>query len=396
LPVSLRCIHAHSGEPDAQAALAAVVSALNSQAKGAGPFAPTLAFVYLTDHHAGAAEALLDGLRTAWPGLVVTGCSGIGIAATGIEYVDQPGLAVMLMDLPREQFAVFNGRCPLPRDAAWAALVHADGATPDLQELLDELSERVGSRYLFGGIAQGRSRTVLLADGVFDGGLAGVAFEQPVALVSRVTQGCQPMTRSHRVTRAEGSVVLALDDQPALDVLLADLQIDLGQPQRAVPVLRSTLVGLSDAGDVLLARGGQFGTDTRVRHLIGIDPNRHGFAVADAVAPQMQLAFCRRSVEAARRDLVRICTELRDEVEAGAVSAVSPAGGGEAEPRRIAGAIYVSCNGRGGAHFGAPSAELQIVQRALGPVPLVGFFAGGEIARHHLYGYTGVLTVFVG
>jgi len=24
----------------------------------------------------------------------------------------------------------------------------------------------------------------------------------------------------------------------------------------------------------------------------------------------------------------------------------------------------------------------------------VGFFAGGEIARNHLYGYTGVLTVF--
>jgi len=27
-------------------------------------------------------------------------------------------------------------------------------------------------------------------------------------------------------------------------------------------------------------------------------------------------------------------------------------------------------------------------------VPLVGFFAGGEVARDHLYGYTGVLTVF--
>jgi small ligand-binding sensory domain FIST len=26
----------------------------------------------------------------------------------------------------------------------------------------------------------------------------------------------------------------------------------------------------------------------------------------------------------------------------------------------------------------------------------VGFFAGGEIARNHLYGYTGVLTVFTG
>ena len=43
---------------------------------------------------------------------------------------------------------------------------------------------------------------------------------------------------------------------------------------------------------------------------------------------------------------------------------------------------------------GAPGAELQIVRHALGDVPLVGFFAAGEIARHHLYGYTGVLTVF--
>jgi small ligand-binding sensory domain FIST len=37
---------------------------------------------------------------------------------------------------------------------------------------------------------------------------------------------------------------------------------------------------------------------------------------------------------------------------------------------------------------------LQIVRHALGDVPLVGFFAGGEIAHHRLYGYTGVLTVF--
>jgi small ligand-binding sensory domain FIST len=27
-------------------------------------------------------------------------------------------------------------------------------------------------------------------------------------------------------------------------------------------------------------------------------------------------------------------------------------------------------------------------------VPLVGFFAAGEIASRHVYGYTGVLTVF--
>ena len=60
----------------------------------------------------------------------------------------------------------------------------------------------------------------------------------------------------------------------------------------------------------------------------------------------------------------------------------------------MVGAVYVSCAGRGGPHFGSPSAELQIVRRALGDVPLVGFFAGGEIAHRQVYGYTGVLTVF--
>ncbi|MFN4267195.1 MAG: FIST C-terminal domain-containing protein, partial [Aquabacterium sp.] len=58
------------------------------------------------------------------------------------------------------------------------------------------------------------------------------------------------------------------------------------------------------------------------------------------------------------------------------------------------GAIYISCSGRGGPYFGAPNAEMEILTHALGDIPLVGFFAGGEIARQHLYGYTGVLTVF--
>ena len=88
-----------------------------------------------------------------------------------------------------------------------------------------------------------------------------------------------------------------------------------------------------------------------------------------------------------------------------AAAAAAPADGVDAAAVRASsapaspvmrGAVYISCNGRGGPHFGAPSAELKIVQRALGDVPLVGFFAAGEIAHRHLYGYTGVLTVFKG
>jgi len=101
-----------------------------------------------------------------------------------------------------------------------------------------------------------------------------------------------------------------------------------------------------------------------------------------------------RDVTAARRDLVRICSEIREEVEAPSELAAHGTAPEPPAAQRIKGALYVSCAGRGGPHFGGPSAELKIVQHALGDVPLVGFFAGGEIARHHLYGYTGVLTVF--
>jgi small ligand-binding sensory domain FIST len=123
--------------------------------------------------------------------------------------------------------------------------------------------------------------------------------------------------------------------------------------------------------------------------------------VAAQPEPGTRLAFCRRDMQAARADLMRICAEIREELEpeemplatASALASPDPQAGPSPE-RRIAGAVYISCAGRGGPHFGGPSAELQIVRRALGDVPLVGFFAGGEIARHHLYGYTGVLTVF--
>ena len=98
---------------------------------------------------------------------------------------------------------------------------------------------------------------------------------------------------------------------------------------------------------------------------------------------------------------MRICSEVREELEPEelpveiATALAAPEAESAPHPaRRIAGAIYVSCTGRGGLHFGSPSAELHIVRRALGDVPLVGFFASGEIARHNVYGYTGVLTVF--
>lgn len=403
---------AHATHPDWRMAAALVLAQLRAQAG----VLPRLALIYITDHFATHAQAMLDHLMAGLPEVTDwVGATGVGIAATGVEYVDEPALAVMLIDLPPEQYRVFNGVLPLP--AAWAApgkgdrfaahtaLVHADANTPDFTELLSELAERTLSGGVFGGLVASRSTPVQFAHssrgsqlgrgmgaGVFSGGMSGVAFGPGVELLTVVTQGCSPIGVSRQASRTQGNLVLALDGHGALDALLGDAGVSLDQPEQAIRRLRDVLVAISpadrrpDAWPVLIEdkAGKGLGAQARVRHIIGLDPLRRGVAVADVVEDGERLVFCERHADAAREDLMHMCVALRDRVESH-----DPPG------KRLCGAVYVSCNGRGGAHFGSPGAELQWVRRALGDVPLVGLFAGGEIAGRQLYGYTGVLTVFV-
>ena len=381
---------------------------------------PTLGLLYITDHYGHEAQEILDHLGAELPEVTDwAGTVGIGVSANNAEYFDEPALSLMLCELPVDQYRVFSGVAPLGSAEmagfeAHTALVHADAETPDLPELIGDLAIRTDTGYLFGGLASGRAGALQFAiggngnikghgaaGGVFSGGLSGVVFGEGVRLVSRVTQGCQPISREREITSADGNVLLTLDGKPALDVLLEELKVSLEQPQQAIDAVRATLIGLVDAGSDGVRRTGDLGADVLVRHIIGLDPTRRGIAIADQAEAGMRMSFCRRNAQAARADLMRICAEIREELEPEeqTLETATAIAAGEAEraphpARRIAGAVYVSCSGRGGPHFGAPGAELQIVRHALGDVPLVGFFAGGEIARHHLYGYTGVLTVF--
>ncbi|SFF24169.1 FIST signal transduction protein [Paracidovorax wautersii] len=418
--------HGHATHPQWNMAAALVLAQLRAQmALPQYASAPTLGLLYITDHYAHAAAELRDWLASELPEVTDwSGTVGVGVAANNAEYFDEPALSVMLLDVPADQYRVFSGVAPLARSgaaaggfAAHTALVHADGGTPELAELIAEVADRTATGYLFGGLAASRAQSVQFAvagngniagqgaaGGVFDGGLSGVAFGAGVQLLSRVTQGCQPVGPLMTVTAAQDNVALELDHRPALDVLLETLKISLdGDPQPALQKVRATLAGLVDAGAQPQGRTGHFGTDVRVRHIVGLDAARRGVALADRVEPGMRLAFCQRHVAAARADLMRICAEIREELapetydENALTRALAGADApGEAQQRQILGAIYVSCSGRGGPHFGGPSAELQIVRHALGDVPLVGFFAAGEIAHDRLYGYTGVLTVFIG
>jgi small ligand-binding sensory domain FIST len=180
--------YGHATHPQWRMAAGLVLAQLRAQmVLPAYASAPPLALVYITDHFAPEAQDLLDHLRQALPEVTDwAGTVGVGIAVNNAEYFDEPALAVMLCDVPTDQYRVFSGVSPLP--AAWAAqaaLVHADPETPELAELLVEMADRTQQGYLFGGLSASRTRNVQfavkggqsLADGgVLQGGLSGVAF----------------------------------------------------------------------------------------------------------------------------------------------------------------------------------------------------------------------------
>ena len=415
----------HATHPQWRMAAGLVIAQLRAQMTLPGHAAqPPLGLLYITDYYASDAALILAHLQQELPMVKDwAGTVGVGVAANNAEYFDEPGMALMLCDLPDHQYRVFSGAQPLAASfEASSALVHADPQTPELAELIAEMAGRTKTGYLFGGLTASRHEAVQFAwqqahentapekidrvsvthkQGVFTGGLSGVAWSSEVQILSRVTQGCAPISKERKITEAEGHVVYALDGEPALDILLKDLNVSLSEPQSALQAVRSTLVGLTSAGQQGVGRTGGLGVDVRVRHIVGLDPARKGVAIADHVEAGQKLAFCQMSLQAAKSDLRRICAEIREELEPETLSletayalAASEAEAAPHPARRIAGAVYVSCSGRGGPHFGGPSAELQWIRHSLGDVPLVGFFASGEIAHHHLYGYTGVLTVF--
>ena len=316
-----------------------------------------LGFVYFTDALVEHAQEILDQLRAQtgvndWVGTV-----GTGVIATGNEYQDEPAIAAMIADF--DSFSVFSGRAPLKGDdRAHFAVVHADPAAPDVPGLVSDMSSKIATGYLVGGISSSRSRTVQIANEVLSGGLSGVVMGEKVGVATRLTQGCTPFPGRFRITECEENIIATLEGRPALDVLKEVIGT------QKVSILVGLPVPGSDTGDYT------------ARNLVGIDPKNKLIAIGDVVEAGDEILFCKRDAAAARTDLSRILQEVKAAVPA------------------ARGALYYSCVARGEHMFGSRGAELGLVRQALGEVPLVGFFCNGEISRDRLYGYTGVLTVF--
>ena len=89
-----RFLSGHATHPDWRLALALAAAQIDAQRGQPGhAAAPTLGWVYFSDQYAADAPALIAELRQRWPGVAWVGASGIGVAASAVEYFDEPALS---------------------------------------------------------------------------------------------------------------------------------------------------------------------------------------------------------------------------------------------------------------------------------------------------------------
>jgi small ligand-binding sensory domain FIST len=340
-----------------------------------------LGFLYVSDHFANQLKDISIFLRQTtgvphWVGTV-----GFGVCATGTEYFNEPAMAAMLAPIPEDAFRVFSGvttdLAPLmDKHGTWidrpippVAIVHGDPRNQQLPDLIEQMSAATNG-FLVGGLTASNNGFPQLADGVEEGGLSGVMLSlEAVPLQSGLTQGCSPIGPVHTVTESQQNVLIRIDERPALDVFKEDIGEVLARDLRRVAgyIFAALPVSGSDTGDYM------------VRNLVGIDPDARALAIGELIAPGDRIMFCRRDHDSAVEDMRRMLSGLKRRIGNGPVR----------------GGLYFSCCGRGPNQFGPDGAELQIVEEELGAFPLVGFFANGEISNNRLYGYTGVLTLFL-
>jgi small ligand-binding sensory domain FIST len=340
-----------------------------------------LGFVYLGDAYGADAHAIVEWLRVQTGVSHWLGTVGLGVIATGIEYYDRPAMAILVAGFPEDGFRVFSGvvrDLDTVQDAhgEWYrrsdfhfGIIHGDPRNMATPELIGRLAEEVPGGFFVGAISSSHGEYAQVADDITTGGISGVLFREDLPVVTGLTQGCSPISESFEITDGIKNVIITINDRPALEVMKESIGEVLARDlNRAAGYI---FVGIpvegSDTGDYL------------VRNLIGIDPQNQMIAVGDLVQTGQRIMFCRRDGQTARDDLRRMLCDVKARV-------------GDRRPK---GGVYFSCLGRGRHMFGEESTELELVREVIGDVPLVGFFANGEVSHNRLYGYTGVLTLFL-
>ncbi len=350
-----------------------------------------LVCVFFSSHHAAGADILAHALTDTLHPRLLLGCSGEGVIAGAEELETTPAIAVWAAVLPNvnlhplrssfspthDQFHLAGWPEPGVEDASF--LLFADPFTTPVQDILKLLEERYPGAKAMGGLAGGGQEAgmnrLVLNDQVLDGGLVGVRLSGAIDIRPVISQGCRLIGDRFVVTKAERNLIHELGGTPALERLQAVFEaLTEEDRQRANRALHLGIV--IDEHRNRFERG-----DFLIRNLLGADRTTGAVAIGDVVQEGQTVQFHLRDGESATEDLNSLLAADRV---------------GHRKPPL--GALVFSCCGRGRGLFGRPNHDAAATTECLGPIPLAGFFAQGEIGpignRNFLHGYTASLALF--
>lgn len=347
-----------------------------------------LACVFFSSHHAAQADHLTDVLTSALGPRCLLGCSGEGVISGTEELEASPAITVWAASLPdvdlcpirssfsptQDQFQLAGWPDPWRGEATF--LVLADPFTTPVQEVLALLEDRYPGAKVVGGLAggaqeAGENRLILNGD-VFDGGMVGVRLSGAVEIRPIISQGCRLIGERFVVTRAEHNLIHELSGLSALERLQTVFEA-LSDEDRQ----RALHLGIViDEHRNRFERG-----DFLIRNLLGADRSSGSVAVGDVVQEGQTVQFHLRDADSASEDLTSLLAADRS-------NRSSPP----------LGALIFSCCGRGQGLFGRANHDAATVVEQLGPIPMAGFFAQGEIGpighRNFVHGYTASMAIF--
>jgi small ligand-binding sensory domain FIST len=376
----MRCAAALSTSGDSDSALGEVVERLAEAFDGEGA---DLAMVFASIHHAeilGRVGAALTGRGL---GRHVLGCTGETIIGDGREVEGDPALSAWAIQLPGAELRPIrvDGGDSLEglEPGSGSLLVLGDPFSFAPDPWLQKVNARFPGFRVMGGMAsasQAPGENRLLLDGqVYKDGAVGLVLGGGVTPRTLVSQGCRPIGRPMIVTKAERNMIRELGRRPSLEVL-RELFEEL-PPEDQERVQSGLHIGrvINEYQDAF--RRGDF----LVRNVMGADDSG-GIAISDFVRVGQTVQFQVRDAETADEDLRGLIeSERLDRPQSG-----------------VAGALLFSCNGRGTRLFDRPDHDVGVLRELLGPIPVAGFFAMGEIGpvggQNFVHGFTASVVIF--
>lgn len=337
-----------------------------------GPY-PDLAIVFVTLAHSGALEDVASTVCEVLHPSVLIGAASDSIIGGQREVEGTPAISLWAGRFgPVVPLRFPDGLPdPLPFDPG-ALVIVGDPFSVAPDELLASLAESHPGLPVVGGMASGArgpGGSRLTLDGaIHTSGAVGALIGPGVDVRAVVSQGCRPIGRPYVVTEGSGNIITTLAGRAAL------ARLDEVAGQLTADEIRAVNAGGLHLGRVINEHKADFGPgDFLVRQVLGGDREAGAIAVNDEVSVGTTVQFHVRDAAAAHDDLDTLLGEAT-----------------EGEPPDAA--LLFTCNGRGQHLFGVPDHDAGLVGDRLGPLPVTGFFAAGElgpVAGHNqLHSYT--------